>query len=299
MKIARAMKNMSFSYTITPVEIAESMAFNLDCLGCVCWFEYGRIMAMPGTTIPFSDTVKPYISFFHKRRDLIRDTDVVADVAILRNFPSQAFANPEHAALTYRVEQIMIEERVPFQIIFDRQLADLSRYRSLVLAGCVALSDRHIEEIKNFVSAGGRLCVVGPAAEYDEWLRPRAADPLAAIAPDRVVRVDAQGDIISAVRRSCADRLAIAISAPVGLGIELTEQTQRRLVHLVNYRPDGPIREADVELRVPAGKRIKSVTMATPQAPEDTDLAFAQQADLVTFRIPGVEIYAIAVVSWE
>ena len=47
-KVARLMNNIAFCYTITPLEMAESMAFNRDCLGCICWFEYGKIVAKPG-----------------------------------------------------------------------------------------------------------------------------------------------------------------------------------------------------------------------------------------------------------
>jgi hypothetical protein len=41
-KAARGLNNSAFVYTINTLEAAESMAFNLDCFGCVCWFEYDR-----------------------------------------------------------------------------------------------------------------------------------------------------------------------------------------------------------------------------------------------------------------
>jgi hypothetical protein len=81
------MNNMAFTYTTTPLEMAESMAFNRDCLGCVCWFEYGKIVAKPGSTNPTSPALGPFIRFFHTRRDLLRESRVVADVAVLRSFP--------------------------------------------------------------------------------------------------------------------------------------------------------------------------------------------------------------------
>ena len=65
------MNNMAFAYTLTPLEMAESMAFNLDCLGCICWFEYGKIVAMPGRNEAVSPELQPYVRFFHKRRDLL------------------------------------------------------------------------------------------------------------------------------------------------------------------------------------------------------------------------------------
>ena len=144
-KVGRAMNNMTFDYTLTPLEMAESMAFNLDCLGCICWFEYGNIVSMPGSTEPMSPALERYIRFFHARRDLLRDARVVADVAVLRSFPSLVYGEPKVAGLTARVEDLLIENRRCFQIIHDHQLGDLSRYRALVLAGCAALSDRHVD----------------------------------------------------------------------------------------------------------------------------------------------------------
>jgi len=124
-KVARRMNNMAFTYTTTPLAIAESMAFNLDCLGCICWYEYGKIVSRPYSDDPVDTDLLPFIRFFHRRRDLFREANVVADVAVLRSFPSQVFANPKHAQLTARVEQALIENRVCFQIIYDNHLEDL------------------------------------------------------------------------------------------------------------------------------------------------------------------------------
>jgi len=125
-KIARRMDNMAFAYTISPLEMAESMAFNLDCLGSICWFEYAQVVAQPGSKEPMSAALAPFIKFFHTRRDLLRETEVVADVAVLRSFPSQVFAERRNGALTYRVEQDLIDNHVPFQIIYDRHLDDFA-----------------------------------------------------------------------------------------------------------------------------------------------------------------------------
>jgi CheY-like chemotaxis protein len=82
-KVARAMNNSAFCYTTTPLEMAESMAFNRDCLGAVCWFEYGEIRRKPGVDEPMSRKLDPYIRFFHDRRELLGGTRVVADAAVL------------------------------------------------------------------------------------------------------------------------------------------------------------------------------------------------------------------------
>jgi hypothetical protein len=101
------------------------------------------------------------------RRDLFRNAQAIADVAILRSFASQVYAGPKWAQLAGDMEQALIDNRVPFQIIYDAQLTELHRYRLLVLAGCIALSDPQIKQLGNYVASGGRLCIIGPVATHD------------------------------------------------------------------------------------------------------------------------------------
>jgi hypothetical protein len=298
-KVARRMDNIAFAYTTQPLEMAESMAFNRDCLGCICWFEYGRIVAKPGSKESVAESLAPFIRFFHERRDLLRGADVVADVAILRSFPSQVFADSDKARLTYHVEQALIENRICFQIIYDHHVNDLARYRALILAGCVALSDQQIAQIKQYIESGGRLCIVGPVATHDEWMRPRNNPALDDLPADKVIRIKENGDIIDAVRQACNRQLSISIQAEHGLCSELTEQPGRRLVHLVNYRSDDPIEDISITLRLPTGRRVDTVTLISPERENDLKLDFQEQANIVMFHVPRVGIYEIAVVKMK
>ncbi|MFH1743587.1 MAG: hypothetical protein ABIH23_31675, partial [bacterium] len=293
-KLARRMDNIAFAYSTTPLEMAESMAFNLDCLGCICWFEYNDLVAKPGVDTPVSLELAPYIDFFHKRRDLLRDASVIADVAVLRSFPSQAFADPKHAQLTAQIEQDFIENRIPFQIIYDRHLDELQRYQCLVLAGCVALSDEQVALIQRYVDSGGRVCIVGPVATHDEWMAPRKESPFAGIRSENVTRTSPRDDVVATIRKVCDDRLSVSIQAPVGLCAELTEQNGRRFVHLVNYRFDGPVSNVAVRLRLPAGKGVEKVTLANPLRENDVVLNFDEENDFATFTVPEVSVYEIA-----
>jgi hypothetical protein len=193
---------MVFTKSGTPLELAESMAFNLDCLGCVCFFEYGIIRRRPYTPEGVLPGSMPMIRFYKGRRDLFRDGRVVADVAVLRSFPSQVFSDAETALLANRVEQALIENRVPFQILGGRNLGDLRRYAVLALPGCPALSDRQVAHIRQYVADGGRLCIFGPAATHDKWMRPRKEPALGALAVDRVVRAGVSGDHLAAIRQA-------------------------------------------------------------------------------------------------
>jgi len=198
--------------------------------------------------------------------------------------------------VTAQVEQSLIERAACFQIIYDHHLADLSRYPILVLAGCVALSETQISAITAYVENGGRLGIVGPLATQDEWVRSRSAPAFASLPADRVVRCQTSAEIFDAVRQTWPDRLTLTIDNPVGLCCEVTDLPGRRLVHLVNYRPDDPVRNVRVQMRVPGA--VRGVTLTGPG--EDTEIAlpFDQVDDTVSFTVPEVAIYRIAVATF-
>ncbi|MHC4542381.1 MAG: hypothetical protein ACYS74_21780, partial [Planctomycetota bacterium] len=199
--------------------------------------------------------------------------------------------------LTYQAEQALIENRFCFQIIYDHHLNDLNRYRVLVLAGCVALSDEQIKQIEQYVKSGGQVCIVGQAATHDQWLRPREEPGLDNLPAARVVRIEKNDDIISAVRRACDDRPSLSVEAPSGLCAELTSQPGRRLVHLVNYRSNDPAKDISISLRLPARRRVESVTLVGPERESERELDFQEREGIVTFGVPQVGVYEIAVVT--
>lgn len=296
-KIARRMNNIAFLYTTSPLEMAEAMAFNRDCLGCVCWFEYGTIVRLPGSIEPMSDKLAPYIAFFRERRDLFRDTSVVADIAVLRSFPSQVFAGPESAGMTALVEQSLIARAACFQIIYDHHLDDLARYPILLLAGCAALSDSQVQAIAAYVENGGRLAVVGPLATHDEWMRLRAEPALANLPSDRLIRRQDPSEILDAIQDTWPDRLTLAADGPAGLCCEVTDQPGRRLVHFVNYQQDKPARGVPVRLRVPGA--VNRLTLASPGRNTETSLSFEQEGETIRFTVPEIAVYEVAVAAFD
>ena len=304
-KAARSLNASAFAYVINPLEAAESMAFNLDCLGAICWFEYGEIVEKPGEHKPMSPALGPFVSFFHKRRDLLRKTQVVADVAVFRSFPSMQFGPAKTARLPGAFEDTLITNHGAFQLVFDQQLDELSRWPVLGMPGCVALSDAQVKHIRRYVSKGGRLCVIGPLATHNEWMFPRPKPALDDLPPDRVVRVAEQGDWLDAFRRACEGRLSLSVTSASpdtrldGLGAELTGQPGRRLVHLVNYRSESPVKDIALRVALPKGRAAKTVILASPEHDADLTLPFRQEPGAVTFTVPAVGTYEIAVVTMK
>jgi hypothetical protein len=143
------------------LRLAEAMAYNDVNLGMV-----GDLMP---NGAELTQPSQQYIRFFHSHvKDLV-DTASVADVAVLRSFASIEF-NPVRANVsTVLFEQTLLQNKVPFDIIFDRNVDQLKRYRVLVLANQDALSDGELDRIRTFVSQGGGLVATENTSLFDGW----------------------------------------------------------------------------------------------------------------------------------
>jgi hypothetical protein len=72
--------------------------------------------------------------------------------------------------------QALVEARIPFEMADDRQLEPrhIGRYRVLVLPDIAALSDAQCRQIRDYVTAGGRIVATGETSLYDELGKKRA-----------------------------------------------------------------------------------------------------------------------------
>jgi hypothetical protein len=167
-KLARAFGNVLFTYMPTALAMAEGLAFN-QTLGYV-------------GTYPLSAEARKHIAFYRKHRDLYVEAQDWAEVAVLRSHPSITYNHARAQLSAILVEQALLQARVPFRLVFDGHLADLSGVRVLVLADSECLSDTQLEQIERFVAAGGGLVATGQAGLYDQWRRLRLAPGLPGLA---------------------------------------------------------------------------------------------------------------------
>jgi len=150
-----------YAKTSPSLRLAESLAYDDANLGVIA----GGDVEKDGP----SETVRRYVNFFHSNLKYLAHTKEIADVAILRSFPSTQF-NPSQSNFdTVLFEQSLIQSKIPFSIIFDRQLSELAHYKVLVLANQDALSDEQIDLIRKFVEKGGGLVATGNTSLLTEW----------------------------------------------------------------------------------------------------------------------------------
>jgi len=165
-KLGRRFGNALFSYNNSPLELAEAMAFNRMCLGDVPW-----------SMIEDEEAKKlnrRFIQFFNQNKELYRGLETIADVGVMRDFESLTFGGWVPFLATVQAEQVLIQSRVPFTLLFDQDWDELDNYKVIVLAAQENLENGEIEKLKSYVEGGGALAVVGgTTGAFDGWRRAR------------------------------------------------------------------------------------------------------------------------------
>jgi len=299
-KTAQTMDNMVFVYIRTPLQAAESLAYNTDCLGCICQYEDGNVVG-PGagpTARPVSPDVMPYVRFFHEQRPYYRDADRVWDVGVLRSFVSQISAPDSNWQATHKMEDSCIAARIPWTLVFDYNLSDLSKLRAVSLVGAVALSNEQINDIRKYAGNGGGLILDDETGTCDEKMKKRSQSPFADLTGERMTRLKRSAspdETIEAMKRAVGGSFSLTVDAPPYLLSELTEQKslKRRLVHLVNYNSDSAVHDAKVELQVPEDYKVEQVVLIRPESPERQPIEFSQDKGRVKFTVPQISVYGL------
>jgi len=159
-KLARAFHNILLTYIAdNPVAMAECLAFN-------------QTVGFAGNA-PLPPAMLEHVAFYRKNRELYVGTEDVAPVGVLRSYASLTYHHARAQLSAILVEQALIQSRIPFQLVFDEPLPDLSKLQVLVLPDSECLSDEQLARIRSFVESGGGLVAIGQAGLYDEWRRLR------------------------------------------------------------------------------------------------------------------------------
>jgi hypothetical protein len=264
LKVGELFHNSTFLYCESVLDLAESMAFNVNCLGSISWFEWGRMESAHLTGKPLPKELKTYVRFFLRHQDLYRHWPSVADVAVLRTFADANFSPRKY----YPVEQGLIQGHVAWQIIFDEQLDHLAGYRVLVVPERPWLTAEQERKIDRFSRQGGRVV--------------RSADIRHPEAFSETVR----------------DDLRVVAEAPRSVALELRQQSapRRVIIHLVNYNARQTVNGVAVKLRVKTGS-VRSVCLLSPDPAVSQPLPFEVTPQGCSFVVPEWKVYAAILID--
>ncbi len=175
-KLGRTTNNFIMTGNSKPNDFAENLALN-------------RTIGSLGGSIP-TGVRKQYLDFWHANRELYTHVQGAEKVALLRSYPSMAYNTLETQVAVNMAEQTLQQRQIPFDIIFDQQMDQLSHYAVLVLANQESLTDENLEAITSFVEKGGGLVVTGNTGKYDGWRRLRKQSFLSVLASGAGKAVD-------------------------------------------------------------------------------------------------------------
>jgi hypothetical protein len=308
------------------LRLAEAMAFNDMNLGMVGDVSPDGVRLTP--------EARRYIDFFHRHREVLKDTVPASRVAVLRSFASTEFNPSRSLPDTVLFEQTLIQNQIPFDIVFDRHLADLSRYHVLVLANQDALSDAQLAGVRAFVERGGGLVATGDSSLRTEWLLERRkfglADLFGVDRPEKALRrafgkgrvayipsiqaamdpPDPQmsyrfGDDYWKLPRNASELVEAVVwaggnrvvKAPPQVAVEVAEQraTGRLLLHLVNYNFSRKVQNLEAAVPVPSGRTVREAVIETPDGAGSDVEAVTVKDGVARFRVPSLAVYNLIV----
>ncbi|MCX7826387.1 MAG: hypothetical protein N2689_12640, partial [Verrucomicrobiae bacterium] len=216
LKAGQAFGNSTLLFSETPLDVAENMAFNKRCLGCIAWFENGEIISCVGRAGPPSPFLKPYVDFYRAHPQFYIGTTLATDVAVVRTYKAFAHGTEQERRAIYDAEQALIESQTPFALLFDGLWDDLDAFRAIVTPGAAALDDKQRKALEGYRLRGGEL--VDAATLRGDPQRAR----------ERLQR-----------------RRRLTITAPPAVAVEAAERRMvpEVLVHLVNYNVEQPVKD--------------------------------------------------------
>jgi hypothetical protein len=132
----------------------------------------------------------PILEFYrHYHHRYYTGTTNVADVAVLRNWPSMAYSiNATYLPATL-MEQVLIQHKIPFDLLFDEQLTNLDRYGAVILAGQECVADSQVRLLLDYAQRGGTLVVSDNTGDYNQWREKRHVNPFTAARADSKTRI--------------------------------------------------------------------------------------------------------------
>lgn len=121
------------------------------------------------------NTFTPLLEFFREYNSrYYTDANNIADVAIVRDWASMAYSISDAYVPATLMEQVLIQYKVPFDLLFDEELDRLDKYKAVILADQECISDAQEELLLRYVRGGGTLLLTGRTGIYDQWRETRA-----------------------------------------------------------------------------------------------------------------------------
>ncbi len=110
-------------------------------------------------------------------------------------------------------------------------------------------------------------------------------------------------ELIEAVRWAAGGRLSLQATAAPTVVTELVEQKEKDklIVHLLNYdvAKSPSVQNIAMDLRIPEGKKVAKVSLISPDEDNTLSLPYLPKNGGVSFTIPRLKTYCLAIVKLQ
>jgi hypothetical protein len=292
------------------LQVAESAAF-----GAVPGTNWALRSTGPGDRMRIDRddlraALKQYLQFVRSQEQRLAGAQAVRDVAVLKSFASLTFESNHTYPHLLGVEETLIRGGFAWEVVFGDDLSRLDGFAVLVLACQALLSDQECTAIRQFVTRGGSLVLVGENGVRDQNGRARSTDPWAGLPERQVVRAEAAWAkagvdgtstrrvrlpkdwkrLAAAMRQAAGEHFSVRLLGTDTVALAAYElQGNHLAVHLVNY---GPTPATGLQLALgPRWSAAKQVQCYRPEAPEQA----LSSGKPKMIDLPPIDVYAIAI----
>lgn len=160
------------------IEMGHAAAFNRGRVS-----ELGHAFSCYGDFRRLFDVKKNFAAWLARYWRNYQGLEEVADFVVWRERKAMAFAEPLAFATAMRMEQLLIEDRLPFTVALDSLPLTTP---VAVLPALACLDDKCCAQVIQFVRNGGGALIIGETSAHDGWGRRRSNYGLQAILPSGV-----------------------------------------------------------------------------------------------------------------
>ena len=174
-KMARTVNNILIGYHIhsrtgrqVKLSMAEAMVFNGGTIGEIT----GGFNLFP-ENLPFYGEKKAFLKFYREHKSLVLGAETLANVAVWASSKSLALNNITTHQGIVLVLQTLLAGHVPFDIVLDKDLKDLSKYSVLILPNVESMDREEIKSVEKYIRSGGGVVATEATSQFDAWYRMR------------------------------------------------------------------------------------------------------------------------------
>lgn len=269
-------------------------------------------------------TFSPILEFYRHYNDrYYTGTESVADVAVLLTWPSMAYSINANWGPSTLMEQVLIQHKIPFDLLFDEQFNRIGNYSAVILPEQDCVSQEQVDGLLKYVRNGGTLVLTGNTAKYNQRREIWRKNPLLParregkgrivyvpkiipaipisrrMSPTEWVLPKNHEEIYTAIVSNLPKKLSITAKAPLTTVLELQKrpETHETIVHFINFDRKNPLAPFPVSVEKQYTRPVKSVTCFSPDADDPQTVRFQDSNGQVRFTVPRTKTYAMMVIT--